>query len=377
MLNSRRDGDRLIDPGPVGPMVTAEAPSPRPTTTTRPSASTSTTARPRATTAPTYDADARPSAIARPSFTAGSGAPDVAYVHGTTVHDLVRDREVALEVAADSQLGGVNGLFADGSVLGTVLSRADWDVVIWDGATGVERVRLSAGTVLTFDSAHDRAVYTDGSDRLHVIDSSGEVVATAPRAGLLATGMIGDVVYANDIRHEPPRGYMWDLHTGALEAIDGRFGAVHGQAGLVIVFLPSSGTGSKTCFRLLDAAADLTVRWTACGDYHPAAFSPSGRFLLGGLGVDGGSPYDVWVMRVSDGTRVLQVDGNANELMLTGSAIDDGDRAITVVAQNAALDEALVRCPLDGSSCAVVGPPERLDTGTPFGISPPVWQLLP
>ncbi|ADU49379.1 hypothetical protein [Intrasporangium calvum] len=352
----------------TAPVSPSPSPSPSATATGSPTSE-------EPTPAPTLDADAPPSATSRPSFTAVAGAPDVSNVHGTTVHDLVRHREVTLEVAADSQLGGVNGLFADGSVLGSVLAAGDWDVVVWDGATGAVRARLAAGTVLTFDSAHTRATYIDGAERLHVIRADGTVVATAPRPGLLAVGIIGDVVYVNDIRSERQQGYTWNLRTEALEPFDGRFGPAHAGSGLV-VFLPAPDAGSGTCFRLLDARADLAVRWTACGDFYPTAFSPSGELLVGGLGIDGGSPYDLWVMRSSDGARVLHVDANRTGLMLTGSAVDDRDQALTVVAQNADLEEGLVRCPLDGSACTVVGKPERLDTTTASGISPPAWQVL-
>ena len=374
-LSSLREDGRLIDPGPARPMVTGEASSPRPSTTTRPSTAPSTTPRPPVTAAPTLDADAPPSVTSRPSFTAGTGAPDVSYVRGTTVHDLVRDREVSLQVTRGSQLGGVDGLFADGSPLGTVLSGGEWDVVIWDGETGALQTRLPGGTILALDSERTLAAYSDAAERLHVIRSDGTVVATAPRPGLLAVGIIGDVVYVNDIRSERQQGYTWNLRTEALEPFDGRFGPAHAGSGLV-VFLPAPGAGSGTCFRLLDARADLAVRWTACGDFYPTAFSPSGELLVGGLGIDGGSPYDLWVMRSSDGARVLHVDANRTGLMLTGSAVDDRDQALTVVAQNADLEEGLVRCPLDGSACTVVGKPERLDTTTASGISPPAWQVL-
>jgi hypothetical protein len=374
-LNGLRDDGSLIDPGPARSTITE---STAPTTATQsPTTTAGRTETPAntATAAQTLDADGTPLATVRPTFADPGGSPDVPYVHGTTVHDPVRDREVPLEVEADSQLGGVNGQFADGTVLGTVLSGGDWDVVVWDGTTGAERARLVSGTVLAFDSEHTRASYMDAAERLHVIDSAGDVIATAPRAGLLAEGIIGDTVYVNDIRNEPTRGYTWDLRTGALTGFDGRFGAVHAGAGLVI-FLPGGGARGETCFRLLDAEADLVVRWTACGDYYPGAFSPSGELLVGGRAVDGGSPYDVWVMRTSDAERILRVDGSANGLMLTSSGIDESDRAITLVAQNEDFDEALLRCPLDGSRCTVVGAPERIDTSTASGIAPPVWQVV-
>ena len=350
------------DPGPVRPMITQQLTG-------------STTPGPRATAAPTLDADAKALATVRPSLRDPSGAPDVSYVHGTTVHDLLRDREVSLQVTPGSQLGGVDGLFADGSVLGTVLAGGEWDVVIWDGETGALRTRLSGGTILALSSERTLATYSDAAERLHVIRSDGTVVATAPRAGLLAVGIIGDIVYVNDIRSERQQGYTWNLRTDALEPFDGRFGPAHAGSGLV-VFVPTPDAGSKTCFRLLDARADLAVRWTACGEFYPTAFSPSGELLVGGLGIDGGSPYDLWVMRSSDGARVLHVDANRTGLMLTGSAVDDDGQAVTVVAQNADLEEGLVRCPLDGSSCSVVGRPERLDTTTASGVSPPVWQVV-
>lgn len=400
-LSGLRDDGRLIDPGPVrstitdstppatgSPVLTETGTAPPTSSAGRPTAGQAPTGQtggasgtrsgdgtPPATAAPTHDADGAPLATVRPSFALSGGSADVSYVHGTTVHDLVRDREVTLEVATDSQLGAVNGLFADGSVLGTVLSGREWDVVVWDGATGAERARLPSGSVLALDSGRTLAAYSDAAERLHVIDSSGEVVATAPRAGLLATGIIGDTVFVNDIRSAPPRGYTWNLRSGALKGFAGLFGAAHEGAGLVI-YRPATGTGGRSCFRLLDATADLSVRWTACGDYDPVEFSPSGDFLVGGLGVDGGSPYDVWVMRTSDARRILRVDGNANGLMLGMGGIDNRDRALTLMAQNGDLDQALLRCPLDGSRCTVVGAPERLDTSTPSGVSPPVWQVV-
>lgn len=375
VVNGLRESG-LTGPGParstIAELSSSGTTTPAPSTTT-PAPST-TSVRP-TTPAPTVDADAAPLATVRPSFGAAARSPAVSYVHGTTVHDVVRDHQATLEVPADSQIGAVNGLFADGSVLGTVLSDGDWAVVIWDGVTGAERTRLSTGTVLAFDSDRTRAAYSDSSERLHVIDSTGDVVATAPRAGLLASGIIGDVVFANDIRSEQRQGYTWNLATGALKRFDGRFGPAHSGAGLV-VFRPT-GAGDDACFRILDATAQLAVRWTGCGDFSPDAFSSSGGFLVGGLRIDGGAPYDLWVMRSSDGKRVLRVDGNPSGLMLNGRAVSDRDESITVVAQNADLEEGLVECALDGSGCTVVGAPEPLDTKTASGVSSPVWQILP
>ncbi|MDV3221747.1 hypothetical protein [Intrasporangium sp.] len=391
-LGGLRDDGTLIDPGPArtASSATSSATSPATTPATSSGPSTATTTRGSGTTAPptatasrttapptpapTYDADSAPLATARPSLAGSSGSPDVSHVHGTTVRDLTRDREVTLAVAPGSQLGSDISLFADGAVLGSVLAGGDWEVVVWDGVTGAERARLGRGSVLAINSDHTLASYVDASERLHIIASDGDVVATAPRAGLLAEGIVGDTVFVNDIRSEPVRGYTWNVRTGALKGFDGRFGAAHEGAGLV-VFLPEGGTGGDTCFRLLDAD-DLAARWTACGDFFPSAFSPSGELLIGGSGSDGGSPHDLWVMRTSDAARILHVDSGANGLLMTGSAIDARDRAVTVVAHSETLDEALLRCPLDGSSCTVVGAPERLDTGSASGMSPPAWLVM-
>jgi hypothetical protein len=165
------------------------------------------------------------------------------------------------------------------------------------------------------------------------------------------------------------------MRTGTLKRYDGRFGPAHAGAGLVLFF--PNRTDGQTCFRSLDANAGLAVRWTACGSYFPTAFSPSGGYLVGGKGSDGGAVNDLWVMRTTDAKRVLRVDGNPAGLMLTfGAEFDEREQALTVVVQDAELAQALVRCPLDGSRCTVVGTPERIDTGTPSGMSPPVWGVL-
>jgi hypothetical protein len=302
------------------------------------------------------------------------GAPDVVHLHGTTVHAGARSTRLVLPDGAPLVLRAV---FADGTSLASVLNdQGSWDLA-WFGTDGHEIARETDAMMAVLDSDLSRVAWVDGADRVHLSDSRGGQVAAWPKSGLFPTGVAGDRVYANDTSRS---GFVLDASDGSVTAHhEGEFGPVHAGRGLGIVRHVSDS--APPCFRLIELETAV-VRWTACGDLFPTGgFSPDGRFLVAGLQGDGGSPHDVSVLRVADAAVVLHVASNAGLLSLDGQAINQSGTAITLVATStgdvpAATRQWLARCPLDGTTCTVVGRDEAAPLDS-VGNPAPVWAVVP
>lgn len=304
---------------------------------------------------------------------AARGTPDVVHLHGTTVHAGGRSTRLVLPERTPLVF---NGVFADGTILASVLNDGgSWDL-LWFGSDGRELAREHDALMPVLDSNLTRVAWLDAKERVHLSDSGGSQLRAWGASGLFPTGVAGDRVYANDTSR---RGFVLDAADGSVTAHQqGEFGPVHAGRGLGIVRLVSE-TG-PSCFQLVELGTN-TVRWTACGDLFPTGgFSPDGRYLIAGFQGDGGSSHDVHVLRVSDAHVVLHVDANPGLLSLEDYAINDAGTALSLVATTLggapeSTRQALARCPLDGSACTIVGPdePARLDSA---GNPAPVWAVM-
>jgi hypothetical protein len=353
----------------TAPTTTASSPSDSPSSTA-PQTLTPTAA-------PTHDSSRAALATATASLEGTLGTPDVPYIADGVLH--IAGRTVTLDLG-DDQLGGqAFGPLAEGRLAVSVWNAKDqWSLRFLDSAGGLVRT-VPGTTAAVANSEGTRIAYTDDDGGMRLVDTTGREIAR--RAGdFMAVGVIGDTVYGSDLSKDEMTSVAWDTRADTLTTLaPGRLYSVHQgtSSGLFV----SSPLTPQNCTRLVAVdGAELTTRWTACGDVVPGLFSRSGAHLLShGGGLDGGDPHNLQVMRASDARVVLEVDGDANGLMLTQAIVNDAGNAVTVTAQDAALNQALVRCSLVDGSCRPVTPKRKIDTSTPsgIGVNPYVPLQLP
>jgi hypothetical protein len=316
--------------------------------------------------APTYDTNRRSAVVGKVSFAGTIGSPGIPYVTEGDLRVLhTGDRTVALDLPSDALVAGVTGPLANGGLaVNTLLpGEGEWGVAFLDSA-GKEIRRVPKANPSVISSRGDRLAYVRADGVVHLLDATGVELATLRRR-VLPTGVVGDVVYANDVA--TGNAVAWDADTGSVRVVGkGRFGDVHGGTGTA-VFWPAA---EPTCFRLVEVrGATMTTRWTACGKgFGPNAFSPSGAYLVGAASrLDGGTPDRHRVMRTSDGAFVLDVDGSGSGLMLRDPVFTADEKSIVIPATDAELKLGLVRCGLDGT-CRLAAQPLPVDTTHPSGI---------
>ncbi|MEO7447216.1 MAG: hypothetical protein ABI336_02985 [Humibacillus sp.] len=372
-LGALRPGPEAnIPSAPTLPTVAPTVPRPSATTSpTTPATSPPATAPSRAsaspTAVPTIRATGAPDAprveLASGAVTSGT---DIGYVSA----GVYRRGDTAITLPPTlAQPGSVDRL-GDGLVVSPV-NTGRFLVVGPDGKAGRD---LPSTGLPVYDADHTHVAFADLKERVVYADADG-TVSTMPRStgkGYRPVGIVGNTVYVGN--QAATTTFAWDTETGRIRTLEGDISLVSSATGRGLRTLAPTdlGDGDTGCFELVDLATG-TAKWRLCGPLVFSQFSPDGRYLVGGVAVDGFDPartsrtdYETLVvLRTEDHEVVLMGGGDGTGPTTSGiSSPRMGTDGTVTMAVREGGATSLQRCSLD-ATCAVVTVPRPDGQGDP------------
>lgn len=201
-----------------------------------------------------------------------------------------------------------------------------------------------------------RAINAPGDGLVHIADSSGRELSTI-RVDGSPSALVGDTLFVIKQFGYDYGGTSWriDVRSGQRTEIEGNVLAVHEETGLAIAAgplppEPDPMRPADRCYQIVDVLVSVpSTRLSVCGDYMPAAFSPDGRYVVGGGGQD-----TLVVADVTSGQVVLDALGSSGLHVEGARMADDGSAVVMSVKSADWSRNGLVRCTLRGD-CTQVG----------------------